>query len=349
MDYQAYDIYWVFLNPGESELEQLFRKSGYSTYVIHYSSKKDLLPALYKSVKLLRKIKPDIVHAHLFEASLIGMAAARICGVKQRIYTRHHSSFHHADHPQAVKYDRMINRLSTHIIAVSGSVERVLTNLESVPSSRISVVHHGFELEKFATGNINSERLQQLSAKYNPGNKRPVIGVISRYIRWKGLQHIIPAFKEVLKHYPDALLILANAQGSYKKEVTALLQELPRGSYREIEFENDIFALYHLFDVFIHAPIREDAEAFGQIYIEAMAAKVAIVATLAGIASDILKHKENAWLVPFCDEKEIAAGVIAVLEDKTGTELMTKNAYNTIISNFTVESMIKKLEAVYER
>jgi glycosyltransferase involved in cell wall biosynthesis len=348
MDASRYETIFVFLNPGYCDLQKTLEDQGHKTYYIKLTGKKSLPAVFFSLCRIFLKERPDIVHTHLFEASLTGIAAAWLCRVKKRIYTRHHSSFHHVDQPQAVKYDRLINTLSTGIIAVSGSVASVLKRLEQVPPHKIHVVHHGFELDQFESRNISADRIERLRGLYNPDNKRPVIGVISRYIRWKGLQHIIPAYKRVLAHHPDALLILANAKGSYSKEVAGFLKQLPETSYREIVFENDIFALYRLFDVFIHTPIREDAEAFGQIYIEAMAARVNIVASMAGIAQDILKHDFNAMVVPFEDENAIYKSILELLANPGHAENLRNNAYHSIQSNFTVQTMIKNLEAVYE-
>jgi glycosyltransferase involved in cell wall biosynthesis len=347
IDKNKYDTLWVFLNPDEGGLQQRLRDWGLRVIVINYKGKADLLPAIFKLVKLFRKEKPDIVHAHLFEASLSAMIASWWCRIRMRVYTRHHAFFHHSDHPGAVKYDKLCNRLATHIVAVSRAVSNVLRKLEDVPESKIYIVHHGFELDQFSKTGISRQRIDRLLGEYNPHHKRPVVGVISRYIKWKGLQFIIPAFKEVLKVYPDALLILANARGTYRDKVEKLLAELPPGSYTEIEFENDIFALYQLFDVFVHAPIREDAEAFGQIYVETMAAGICLVGTLAGIAPDLLRHKENAWVVPFSDQASIEQGILTLLNDKQLSSRIAQNAFASVQQEFTVEAMIKKLDDLY--
>ena len=44
------------------------------------------------SGELLLKIKPHTVHTHLFDANLSGLMAAKLLGIKKRIYTRHHST-----------------------------------------------------------------------------------------------------------------------------------------------------------------------------------------------------------------------------------------------------------------
>ena len=64
-----------------------------------------------------------------------------------------------------------------------------------------------------------------------------VIGVISRYTEWKGIQYIIPAFKQLLNDFPNALLILANAKGGYQAAIKSQLTTHPKDSFTEILFD----------------------------------------------------------------------------------------------------------------
>src|SRR5882762_7685479 len=45
------------------------------------------LRCLFKLIKILKKEKPDIVHTHTPKAGILGMLAAKCCGVKLRIHT----------------------------------------------------------------------------------------------------------------------------------------------------------------------------------------------------------------------------------------------------------------------
>src|SRR6185295_19908794 len=91
----------------------------------------------------------------------------------------------------------------------------------------------------------------------------------------------------------------------------------PEKSFIEIRFENNIFALYKLFDVFVHTPIDEYAEAFGQTYVEALASGVPAIFTLSGIACDFVQHEKNAWVVPYKDSGKIVTAMNALLNDES--------------------------------
>lgn len=110
IDTSKFELSFVLFHDRDTPLEAFLKKRGVPVTRIQYHSKKDLLPALFKTIRLLKKNRTDVVHTHLFEANLIGLLAAYWAGINKRIYTRHHSNYHHLYHPKAVKYDRFINR-----------------------------------------------------------------------------------------------------------------------------------------------------------------------------------------------------------------------------------------------
>jgi glycosyltransferase involved in cell wall biosynthesis len=339
---------YILLHHEDTEFERNLRNKGLKVYRVSYRSKKNMPAAILKMVKLLRREKPDIVHTHLFEAGVAGQIAAKLAFVKRRIHTRHDATVHHDYYPNGVKYDKLTNRLATDVIAITDSVKKILMEMEQVPERKITVLHHGFRLSEFAQ--VSEAAVAELTRHYFPQGKPPqVIGIISRYMHWKGIEYTINAFAELLTHYPQAHLMLANADGPYWKELHELLTKLPQGSYTEIKFESRIFALYRLFDVFVHVPIDGRSEAFGQIYVEAMASGVPCVVTLSGIAHDYIKDGVNALVVPYKNSSMITEKVKMLLNDKVLSNRITTQAKRDVDPAFTISTHVKGLEALYLR
>jgi glycosyltransferase involved in cell wall biosynthesis len=345
LDKEKFNISFVLMNPIDSAMEDYLKKSNINYLRIYYRGKKDLFKATVSIYNFLRKNKTDIIHTHLFDANIAGLLAAYLARVKKRIYTRHHSVYHHRFFPKAVKYDRLVNYLATDIIAISENVRDILLKMENVNPSKIHLVHHGFRFADFDS--VTNERIEILKNRYNAKNKYPVVGVISRFTWWKGVHYIIPAFKKLLKEYPDALLILANAGGDYKNEISKLLDELPDKNHIEIEFESDFIALYKLFDVFVHVPVDYQSEAFGQTYVEALASGIPSVFTLSGVGSEFIKNKHNAWVVHYKNEDEIYQGIKSLLDDKSLVEKITGNGKKETRDLFAAEKMISSFEKIY--
>jgi glycosyltransferase involved in cell wall biosynthesis len=343
----AFELEFALINAKGSFMHQFLESHNVPCHHFTYSGKKDLPSLTYKLFLLMLRNKYDIVHAHLFEGTLAGMLAARLAGVKHRITTRHYSDFHHVWFPGAVKYDKLINSLTTKIVAISKNVENILLNYEHVRSEKVWLIHHGIDMDDYKPGAVNADRVTKLREKYGILPEQPVVGVISRFIELKGLQYLIPAFKDVLNTHPDAVLILANASGSYKQEVMNLLNDLDESRYRLIVFENDIAALYKLFSCFVHIPITASAEAFGQIYLEALASEIPSVFSLSGVAPEFAVDKENCLVVPFKNKEKVAEAIQFILDKGPSLERMVSNGYQVVATKFDVRTKIHKLEQLY--
>ena len=343
-DQSKFDLQFILLNSEPTPLEDFLVKKNIIVKRFPINSFVQKIKALSETYGYLKNVKPKIIHCHLFYASLIGLLAAKLVGIKKRIHTRHHSTYNHQYNRKGIYLDKLINYLSTDIVAISKNVQEILIEYENVPIQKIHLIHHGFDLEAFQ--NVDPKKVERLKSKYKITNG-PVIGVIARWIEWKGIQYIIPAFKKLLKDYPEAILVLANANGPYKSRIEHLLTDLPKTSFRIITFEEDIFTLYHLFDFYVHTPIDSQIEAFGQTYVEALAAGIPSVFTLSGVAKEIIENRKNALVVPFMDCDTIYNSILELLKIETHTSSLIKIGKDSL-RPFLLSNMIHNLHQLYD-
>lgn len=339
------ELSFVFLNKEDTEIERFVKERGYSFIRIKYRGKKDLISAIFKTWLFLRRNNSEIVHCHLFDACIVGLFAALFTKVKKRIHTRHYATYHHVYFPKAVKYDRFINWLSTDIVAISELVKKVLLENEQVSPQKIHLINHGFLVEEYAT--VTDERIQIFKSKYGIVEGDIVIGVVARYTLLKGIQHIIPAFKMLLKNYPNAKLLIANSHGNDEVFLRSLLSDIPSQNLIEVKYERDMGALYKSLNVYVHVPISNHIEAFGQTYVEALMASIPSVFTLSGVAQEFIKDRSNAIVVPFAQDMPIYEAIKQLLEDKILYQTLAQQGLQDVREKFALSKMIDQLEALY--
>ncbi|HEY5824264.1 MAG TPA: glycosyltransferase family 4 protein, partial [Cyclobacteriaceae bacterium] len=225
---------FILIGKNNTVLEEYLQTQGINHYIITDKEYPGHIRKWFKIIELIGKIKPDIVHTHLWRATLLGITASWLLSVNKRIFTRHHATLHYDQHPSGRKWDQLCNRLATDIVAVSENIKLILVERDKADPGKIQVIHHGFNLKEFI--DVKDERVDSIRARYNISGQFPVIGIISRYTYWKGIQYSIEAFRQLKQQYPQALLVLANARGEYKEEITKSLGALAKEDYREIEF-----------------------------------------------------------------------------------------------------------------
>lgn len=272
---------------------------------------RSMLKALPRLVKLFRKIKPDVVHAHLFDDALPSLAAARIAGVKTRVITKGDAAFHWFFAPKGIKYDRLNNRNATHILALSGESRDFIIEKENADPKKLVVIHHGVP-EKLTVQ--SEEAKKRLRERFQLNENHLVIGTVSRLIEWKGYRHIIGATALLIKEYPQLRFLFAGS-GDQKTE----LEELVRKNNLEkiIQFtgwieRSDIPSLYGIMDIYLHAAAFEP---FGFVIAEAMLNGTPVVATDSGAAGDAIESGKNGFLVKEQSAEALAEGIRFMLEN----------------------------------
>jgi len=185
-----------------------------------------------------------------------------------------------------------------------------------------------------------------MTEAYNPSRRSPVVGVVSRYERLKGVEYTIEAFKRLLITHPNALLILAGAYGPDADEIRQVLETLSTASYVEVEFEPDIFTLYRLFDVFVHVPVDRRIEAFGMIYVEALAAGVPSIVTLSGVATEFIEAGRQALVVPYRDAGAIHEALERLLGDEDLRRSLAREG-SMAVERFGLEGFVEAHVRLY--
>lgn len=349
MDQSRYEIHFILINRCEGHFANFLKDHGFQLHCFHYAAKIDLLKISYSIYRLIRKQQYDIVHTHLFESSISGILASWVAGTPVRIVTRHHSDFHHLNSPLGVFMDKLINRLSTHVIAVSRVVRDILIKKEGVHPDKISLIPHGIDTQAFGEAAVEADRVHEIRRRLVLNDGIKVIGSVSRFIQWKGVQHIIDAFIRLREKRSDVILVLANALGPYESVIMKKLGGLPKESYRLVKFEEDMPALYRCFDCFVHVPVTPTAEAFGQTYIEALASKVPSVITVSGVANDYAENEVNCLVVPYQDSKAIADAIQSLLDGRVDLVKMLDEGRLLVERNYDFKLKYLRIDQLYNR
>lgn len=336
---------FVLINCKNGSLASFLHESKFNVFALEAPGLLRSWPQIQKVKRFLKEQKTTIVHCHLADANWIGLWAAKLAGVQKRIYTRH------SGEPLQITWkekliDKIQNRLATKIIAITQMIDNLLTR-QGVPSSKRQIIHHGFHLELFQ--NPNHVVVDTLKKKYNLRNHFPIVGVNARWLELKGIQYIFPAFKQLLITHPKSKILLfgGNRSGDYFEELNKLTQEIPKENLLTVSFENDVYSLYHLFDVYIHVPINPTCEAFGQTYVEALAAGIPSIFTLSGVACEFIEHEKNALVVPFKNSSAIYESMIQLLENSELRNHIIQQGKQDVQELFSFNQYISNLVELY--
>ena len=98
-------------------------------------------------------------------------------------------------------------------------------------------------------------------------------------------------------------------------------------------------------DVFVHpATFREG---FGLTLLEAMVAKIPVVASDIWAINTLIRNRVNGYLVAPKNAKEIEKILEEIIHNPESAGAIAANAYETAARNYSVERMVKEMETVY--
>ncbi|MHC5735170.1 glycosyltransferase family 4 protein [Nostoc sp.] len=146
----------------------------------------------------------------------------------------------------------------------------------------------------------------------------PLIGIVGRLQRWKGMHVLVQAMPKILQKYPDAHCVVVGGKHELepdyedflKGEITALGlkdQVIMAGLQRNIP------EWVQAMDIFVHA---SDKEPFGIVIIEAMALGKPVIAGSAGGPTEIITDGMNGLLTPYGDAEQLAIAILRYLDEQ---------------------------------
>jgi len=282
------------------------------------------------------KFRPKTLFASGQFAAGIGMLSARLLNVPNRVFIRHHSSYHHKFKMKfGIMVDRMSNRLATAIVAVSKVVKDILIRDEAVNPDKVSVIYNGIDLVNFRREAILSEP----RSTHTISNSRLLnIGVISRLTEWKGVEYTAAAFVRLQRDFPDSRLHIVGAFGDSYSDVKNILSKVASEKYTLEESNSNIPLFLQEIDVFVHVPVGIDDEAFGIVYIEALASGVTCIFTQSGVLNELETPDRYAHVVKFRNSEEIYLNLKDIAQERRNPKSAVSESW---LNQFSLDQMAK--------
>jgi glycosyltransferase involved in cell wall biosynthesis len=259
--------------------------------------------ALLRLIRVLRQLRPDIVHCATPQASFLGGMASSIAGVPVRVMTLHGIGTEAVAgrmRPVFHFLERLTCRSMQRIYCVGDSLRSQAIELELAPPEKLRVLAggtcNGIEIERFSRTPDVERRTDALRERLRLPAGSTVIGFVGRMVRFKGVPDLIAAFKRLKADFPGLILLLVGPFENYERfdpelyaEITQDPQIVPTG------FLEDTPAVYPLMNVLALPSYREG---YGYVLMEAAAMEVPSVATRIVGCVDAVVDGVTGTLVP---------------------------------------------------
>jgi glycosyltransferase involved in cell wall biosynthesis len=295
----------------------------------------------FKLHLLVREYQPDLIHSFLFVAN----TWARIVGKCNKIPTiLSERNANPRKHWKQIIINRLLFSFGSILIANSRAGAKQIIKNKEFPAKNIHIIHNGIPFKNFCINlSLDQKILLQKELGIQPDQK--VIGVIGRLDTQKNHELLFDSLIKVQKYYPNAI-ILCIGDGPRKKFLEEYIIE--SGLKNDVIFtgvRKDIPACLHVMDI-LALPSRW--EGCPNVILEAMAAKVPVVATDVGGVSEIITNGKTGFLVDSKNYASFANKIIFLLKNPKVAATIAENGLVRIKNNFSIDEMVQKTIEVYK-
>ncbi|MEU3166221.1 glycosyltransferase [Streptosporangium sp. NPDC006930] len=289
------------------------------------------LLAAVRLVRLVRRLRPDVLHAFLYHAYVIGTPIAWLARVPVIVAGRRSLSLFKRLPYGIHALERLAVRLTRHVVANAVAVAEDARRVEGLAPEKISVIYNGLPESAF---------LPVTPASI--ATDLPVVCCVANLMTYKGHRHLIEAMALLADRGTPCTLVLAG-EGPERDALTPQAESLGV-DLRLLGLRRDVQALVHRASVVVLASLQEG---MSNAVMEAMAAGRPIVATAVGGTRELLNGR--GLLVPPQDPRALADALERVLRDPRLGASLGGAARAWALDNLRVDSMIDRHLTLYRR
>ena len=353
-----YDITFVSSNEeNPNELQERADAYGVPYHEIPMSREISLgtdIQSLYRFLRYFAKVKPDAVHGNTPKGALLSMLAAKLTGVKTRIYMCHGLRYQGCSGLKRkilIAMEKITSRCATHVLCVSEGVRETLAadGICSKQKSRVigSGSCNGIDMSQFNPAAYLAEQKAALRARYGIASDEFVFISMGRVVKDKGINEMVHAFIRYRKENPMVRLMVLGAFEDALNPVDADVASIIRENKEGVVFcghQKDVKLFLTSSQCLLLPSYREG---FGLVLMEAGAMGLPV------ISSDIIGcnnvvTKDNGLLVPPRDADSLYFAMKTMVENKKVYHGFASSTRQSIINRFEQQAPWEKYLAFYQ-
>ena len=339
----SYDISVAVGSDGDGSLSRALIELGIPVFILS-ALKRGINPisdlrSIGQIKKLIQKIKPETIFLGSSKAGFVGAWAAQSCFPRPKVIYRIGGwSFNDPSPTWQRKLWQILEKISApwkDIIIVNNTHD--LTQAKEMgikPREGVVLVHNGLDPYKIGFLTREEARVQLVL----PHSKK-VIGIIANFYPAKGLEYAIEAASKIDR---DDVVWCVIGDGMGRFTLKRMIEDA--GLVEKVLLvgrKEDASQYLHAFDLFVLPSVKEG---FPWVILEAMAAKLPIIASRVGAVPEIIEDGISGYVVEPRDSDQIAERVATLLDNTHKAQEMGIQAHQRLLFAFNIETTIHQIE-----
>lgn len=321
--------------------------SGSRVFRIGLKKKGDLRKGVSGLYDIIKKTKPDVVHTHLFFASLYGRIAARLANVKRVVTTLHNPDYGYEDNGRLTfKARKLLDKgtgkfVNDSFIAVSEAVKR--DYVKQIGFKNIDVIYNSIDTDEFKSDPLLDVQKARERLGFNMDDF--ILLNIGRLHPQKGQIYLIDAMRQLKARAGANFKLVIAGEGALRDELRERIRSHGLGDRVCLAGKTaDVKPMIQMADIFVFPSIYE---AQGIAAMEAMALRKPVIATAVEGLPEVITDGHDGLLVRPADPEALVDAVMRLYRQPDLARRLAAAARQTVEERFDIKKNIGRLEDLY--
>lgn len=307
--------------------------------------------------KIIEWARPNVVHGFSTKPCVLVPPVARAAGVSAVLRTVCGLGYLYSTETMKAKLmrvpylmmHRQASRAANFTIFQNEDDKKLFESKGVVGSDRCTLIPgSGVDIETLRQQLPNHEQREQLKQELRIDGDGPVVIMISRLVKQKGVDHYLQSAREVKEQYPNAhFLLVGPVAGEGGQAVSLKTIETYSDSVSYLGYRTDIPALLSMADVFV-LPSRY-REGVPRVLMEAAALGLALVTTNMPGCRDVVLNEDTGLMIEPGDQPALTTAIRRLVQEPQLRENVGNRAFERIQQRFEVNRVVDAYLDIYGR
>lgn len=312
------------------------------------------LKAVYELYRIIKKEKPFIVHSHTPKAGTLGMLAAKLAGIPNRLHTIAGLPLLESTGKKRMllnSVEKFTYACATLILPNSFGIKTIILEEGFCRATKLKILgngsSNGIDVSHYSNDAVDKNIATKLKEDLGIVEDDTVFIFIGRVVKDKGINELAEAFDAISKINPKAKLIIVGPSEDHLDPVDPATESIIKTNknIRAVGLIKDIRPYLFISDIFVFPSYREG---FPNVVLQSNAMGIPCIVSDINGSNEIVEHNHNGLIVPTKDVQALKDAMLELLLDPAKTEKLAMHCRDNIVKKYKREVIWKEMLKLYK-
>jgi glycosyltransferase involved in cell wall biosynthesis len=336
---EEYEFYFIYFLPWKNQMVEGIEKAGGKVNLFPAKNNIQILFQIFNVIRFIKKNKIDLIHCHLPWAGFLGRFIYKLVDMPV-FYTEHNKQERY--HFITKTLNKFTFNWQSKVIAVSDDVSHSIRSAIN-PKIEVVTIVNGVNTNFYKRDEADGLQKRQ---EFLIEESTILIGTIAVFRFQKRLKEWVELFKMTHEKHPNIRGCIIG-DGILREEILNHVKALGIEDYIIFPgLQTNVKSWLSAIDIFM---MTSSFEGLPIALLEAMSMECAIVATNAGGIKEVIRNEKDGFIVSVDQWDLLQNPLYYLIQNSNEIKIFGNKARSRVIESFSIETMVNKIELLYNK